>query len=143
MIKTLCFAALCGSGYYAYTRGWISIEKLTNWLKPPVVAKTQNKAPTPVLTAEVRQGDMSLYLKGLGSVTALYTVTVHCRVDGELMKVDFIEGQMVSQGELLAEIDPRPFQVQLKQAEGNLIKDQAALQGRATRHGSLQRLDRQ
>ena len=70
---------------------------------------------------------MELYLNGLGSVTAFYTVTLRSRVDGELMKVLFSEGQMVHEGQLLAEIDPRPFQAQLLQAEGQLAKDEAAL----------------
>ena len=68
-----------------------------------------------------------MYLTGLGTVTPMATVTVHSRVDGELMSIDFREGQLVKQGEVLAQIDPRPFQVQLTQAEGQLAKDQAAL----------------
>jgi membrane fusion protein, multidrug efflux system len=80
-----------------------------------------------VVTSLVREGDMDLVLNGLGSVTALYTVTLHCRVDGELQKIHFAEGQMIKQGDLLAEIDSRPFQVQLDQAEGMLIRDRASL----------------
>ncbi len=84
--------------------------------------------PASVAVATTRQGDMPVYLQGLGAVTALRTVTVHSRVDGELIKVLFTEGQPVQPGDLLAEIDPRPYLVQLKQAEGQLIRDQALLE---------------
>ncbi len=82
----------------------------------------------PVVAAEVRKGDLPVYLSGLGTVTPLNIVTVKTRVDGELTKVLFKEGQVVGKGELLAEIDPRPFQVQLTQAEGALARDQAQLE---------------
>lgn len=83
--------------------------------------------PTAVAVETVLQADFPVYLNGLGTVTALRTVTVRPRVDGELVKVVFTEGQMVKEGELLAEIDPRPFQIQLQQAEGQLLRDEALL----------------
>ncbi|MGE5414644.1 MAG: MdtA/MuxA family multidrug efflux RND transporter periplasmic adaptor subunit [Syntrophomonadaceae bacterium] len=90
-------------------------------------ARARAQAPIPVVVADARTADFPVYLIGLGTVTPLSTVTVRSRVDGQLLRVDFREGQLVHEGDLLAEIDPRPFQVQLTQAEGQLAKDQAAL----------------
>ncbi len=81
----------------------------------------------PVAVGAVKKSDVDLYLNGLGTIVPLRTVTVRSRVDGELVRVHFTEGQMVKEGDLLAEVDPRPFQVQLMQAEGQLAKDQALL----------------
>jgi membrane fusion protein, multidrug efflux system len=79
----------------------------------------------PVVVATAQHGDLPVYFNGLGTVTAFNTVTVRSRVDGQLASVAFKEGQFVHEGDLLAQIDPRPFQVQLEQAQGQLAKDQA------------------
>jgi membrane fusion protein, multidrug efflux system len=76
--------------------------------------------------ATVEKKDMPFYLSGLGNVTPFYTVTVHSRVDGQLMSVNFKEGQFVKAGDVLADLDPRPFQVALDQAQGQLAKDMAS-----------------
>jgi multidrug efflux system membrane fusion protein len=96
----------------------------------PAGAKTKGgKGPqsTPVVAARARKGDIGVYVTGLGSVTPIYTVTVKSRVDGELMYVRYKEGDIVHQGDILVEIDPRPYEVQLEQAEGQLAKDEATL----------------
>jgi membrane fusion protein, multidrug efflux system len=81
----------------------------------------------PVLVATAHRGDLPVYFNGLGTVTAFNTVTVRSRVDGQIVKINFTEGQFVKEGDALIEIDPRPYQVQLEQAEGQLAKDQAQL----------------
>ena len=83
--------------------------------------------PMPVGVAPAQKTDMPVYLSGLGSVTAYYTVNVKSRIDGQLVQVKFKEGQHVNQGDLLAVIDPRPYQVALEQSEATLFKDQASL----------------
>ncbi len=96
-------------------------------------AATNNKAaaaanrPTPVLVAPVQQRTVPIYLTALGTVTAYNTVTLHSRVDGQLLKVNFTEGQVVKQGQLLLQIDPRPYQAAVDQAVGTLAKDEANL----------------
>jgi multidrug efflux system membrane fusion protein len=84
--------------------------------------------PTPVVAVLAHTGDIGVYVTGLGAVTPLNTVTVTTRVDGQLMTVSYKEGAGVRKGDPLVDIDPRPYQVQLAQAEGQLARDQAALQ---------------
>ncbi len=80
-----------------------------------------------MVAARAKKGNIGVYYSGLGAVTPVYTVTLKSRVDGELMRVLFKEGQLVKKGDLLIEIDPRPYQVQLDQAQGQLLHDQALL----------------
>jgi multidrug efflux system membrane fusion protein len=86
-----------------------------------------NTGPTPVGTATVVKGDMPIVDNALGTVTPLATVTVQTQINGILTEVGFQEGQTVNKGDFLAQIDPRPYQVALEQAQGQLAKDQAAL----------------
>ena len=83
--------------------------------------------PVPVAVASVTQRDVPIYLEGLGTVVALATVTVKSQVDGRLDAVHFVEGQRVKKGEVIAQVDPRPFQAQLHQMEATLARDQAQL----------------
>ena len=117
----LVLAVLGCGGYWLLEKSW---ERLPLAAEPAARPVPQG---VPVIVAAARQGDMPVYLTGLGSVTAYNTVTVKSRVDGQLIKIAFREGQFVGQGDLLAEIDPRPFEVQLEQAEGQMARDVAQL----------------
>ena len=114
--------ALLGVGIYVF---FVKSGKAD----PPPARQGQNSAAraVSVVTTKAKTGEMNVYLTGLGTVTPLNMVTVKSRVDGQLMRVLFREGDVVAAGALLAEIDPRPFQVQLTQAEGQMAKDQAQL----------------
>ena len=95
--------------------------------QPKTGGRSQFGGPVPVALAVVKKGDMPVTLTGLGTVTPLATVTVKTQINGYLTEVAFQEGQMVKKGDFLAQIDPRPYQVALEQAEGQLAKDQALL----------------
>jgi multidrug efflux system membrane fusion protein len=95
--------------------------------QPVAPGRLGSGAPMPVGTATVQKGDMPITVAALGTVTPLAMVTVRTQLNGQLTEVGFQEGQMVNKGDFLAQIDPRPYQVALAQAQGQLAKDQAAL----------------
>jgi multidrug efflux system membrane fusion protein len=99
------------------------------WQKHEAAVQNANKPPpsVPVTVAEVRKGDFPVYLNGLGTVQPFDTVLVRSRVDGEVIKVGFKQGEMVKQGDMLAEIDPRPYQAALDQAVSKKSQDEASL----------------
>lgn len=95
--------------------------------KPTTARAASSGQPIPVGVVTAEKRDLPVYLSGLGSVLAFNTVSVKSRVDGQLVQVNFKEGQFVKQGELLALIDPRPYEVALSQAQATLFRDQAQL----------------
>jgi len=129
LIAAALLVAVAGVAYYHY-------ERPSSAAQAPSAATGATKGggrfgptgPTPVVAAPATQGDIDIIVNGLGTVTPLRTVTVRSRVDGELVRVLFDEGQLVKEGDLLAEIDPRAFQVQLAQAEGQFTRDRALLE---------------
>jgi len=118
----ILLACLLAIGAYAYFGIWGGASSRANRQ-----GADQQARAVPVVTAAAKKGDIHVYLNGLGAVTPLNTVTVRSRVDGQLMQVQFQEGQIVESGQLLAVIDPRPFEAQLDQAQGQMARDQALL----------------
>ncbi len=105
---------------------------------------TEPQRPTPVLTAKVAQRDMPVTLEGIGSVAAFYTVTVKTQVDGRITDMPFREGQPVKKGDLLAQIDPRPFTIQLHAAEAAHARDLAQVKNaklNLARYATLRKQD--
>jgi multidrug efflux system membrane fusion protein len=88
--------------------------------------------PVPVTAAQARKGDVPIVLEGLGTVTPINTATIRTQVQGTLESVDFVEGQEVKRGDVLAKIDPRVFEAQVDQAEAALARDQASLKNSQT-----------
>ncbi|MEQ1531653.1 MAG: MdtA/MuxA family multidrug efflux RND transporter periplasmic adaptor subunit [Methylococcales bacterium] len=120
----LIAAIILGAGYFLYP---FSVHPTKVDPKADSSGHGDDDAPVPVSVQTAGQADFPVYLNGLGTVTALRTVTVRPRVDGIVERVTFTEGQLVKAGQLLAEIDPRPFQIQLQQAQGQLMRDEALL----------------
>jgi multidrug efflux system membrane fusion protein len=116
---------LGAAGFFGY-RYWHAAQQKAAAAATQQAYRAAHRA-VPVVAVPARVGDAPIYLRGLGSVAAFNSVTVKSRVDGQLIAVHFTEGQYVNKDELLAEIDPRPFQVQLESAEGQLARDQAQL----------------
>jgi multidrug efflux system membrane fusion protein len=114
---------LAGGSYYYYKSRPSSESKAA----PAPGSRAAGLGPVSVAITPALKQNVPYYLSGLGTVSAFNTVTVKSRVDGQLEKVNFKEGQFVHEGELLAEIDPRPFQVALEQMQGQLARDQAQL----------------
>lgn len=125
VIKLVLIVLLGTLGYF----GQSYLPKTKTATEPTYGDKPSKVA---VSAAVAIQQDAPVYLDGLGTVTALRTVTVRSKIDGELVRVVFTEGQMVNAGDLLAEIDARAYQVQLLQAEGQLQRDTALLQNAET-----------
>jgi membrane fusion protein, multidrug efflux system len=119
-------AALAWAGY-TY---WPKIGPMLSGPTAPV-AKSSKKGgkngANPVVAVRTHRGNIGVYYANVGSVTAIYTDTITSVVSGQLMAVNYKEGDLVQKGQLLIEIDPRPYQVQLENAEGQLAKDQALL----------------
>ena len=120
----LFVAAIAAVGYFGYHR----------YYGPEAIAKTEaaqkaaaRRPAIPVSIAPVEKTDFPVYLTGLGTVQGFNTVQVRTRVDGQIDKIAFQEGQLVKQGDLLAEIDPRPFQAALDQAKAKKVQDEADL----------------
>jgi membrane fusion protein, multidrug efflux system len=129
----VALAVVLGLGYW-YFRGPRASTEAQGPAVPGGSGKGQGRQGgagggfvVPVVVATAQRGDLPVYFNGLGTVTAFNTVTVHTRVDGQITRINFQEGQFVHQGDDLLDIDSRPFQVQLEQAEGQLAKDQAQL----------------
>lgn len=124
-IAWLVVFVLAGVAWYYHAEWWPKVAPALG-LGPKAAPKIPPRV-IPVVTATVQLKNMEVFINGLGTVTAFKTVTVRSRVEGELINVAFTEGQMVNEGDLLCEIDKRPFNVQLQQAEGQLARDEATL----------------
>jgi membrane fusion protein, multidrug efflux system len=120
----LLIAVVAGAGYYTWNRTY-GPEATA---KAEAAQKAAARRPAiPVSVAQVDKADFPVYLTSLGTVQAFNTVVVRTRVDGQIDKIGFQEGQSVKQGDLLAEIDPRPFQAALDQAKAKKVQDEANL----------------
>ena len=122
------WTALAAASFGVWYRDPGIAERAVRLIRPdPPLTATAAPRPVPVSASAAVQADLELFLNGLGSVAADNMVTIRSRVEGQLLRVAFKEGQAVTEGDLLAEIDPRPYEVQLTQAEGQLAKSEAAL----------------
>src|ERR1700733_8584256 len=120
-VSVVLIAAVAAGGYYGWTR-------YHSGQQTAAAAGAKKAAPAvQVSIAPVQKADFPVYLTGLGTVQGFNTVLVRTRVDGQIDKIAFTEGQLVNQGDLLAEIDPRPYQAVLDQAKAKKEQDEANL----------------
>src|ERR1700686_2129947 len=129
MLAVLLIVVLAGGAAFALLPG--SASKKTAAPAPP---------PVPIVAGTVAQHDVPIYLTGVGTVVAYNTDVVRSQIQGQLVSINFTEGQNVHAGDLLAQIDPRPYQAQIDQYVGNLERDQAQLinaQANLTRYTTL------
>lgn len=115
------------TGFWALVLIALLAAGIIKFYRTPAHEPNGGKQQTPVVAAEAKSKDVPVYINGLGSVTPTYSVTVRTQINGQLMKVLFQEGQMVKTGDVLAEIDPRPYEAQLMQDTGQLERDTAQL----------------
>ncbi len=127
VLSLLVVAALATGGVIALTRSSGTA---------PAAPSAAVPAAVPVVAATVKSGDVPIYLGGIGNVQAYNTVVVRSQIQGQLTQIAFTEGHTVHPGDLLAQIDPRPYQAQLDQATANRDRDQAQL---ANAQANLQR----
>jgi multidrug efflux system membrane fusion protein len=139
----LAILILAGGAYYFHSRSETQHPNQTQTPagRPPMDGPGGRSLPiAPVIAVRATKGNIGVYFTGLGTVTPVYTVTIRSRVEGQLMKVYYQEGQLVHEGDPLVEIDPRPYQVQLTQYEGQLLRDQALLENARIDVGRYQQL---
>nr|WP_294523185.1 MdtA/MuxA family multidrug efflux RND transporter periplasmic adaptor subunit [uncultured Rhodopila sp.] len=122
VLTSLIVAGLAGGGWYLWTQ---HAAQTASHTAPN--GRSAQGAPQPVGFATVDTGDIRIMLNELGTVTSLDTVTVYTQINGQLQEVGFKEGQVVKKGDFLAQVDPRPYQAALEQAQGTLAKDQGLL----------------
>ena len=122
VLTGLIVAGLTGGGWYMWTQ-----QATQSASRTAPAARSARGAPQPIGFATVDTGDIRIMLNELGTVTSLDTVTVYTQINGQLQEIGFKEGQVVKKGDFLAQIDPRPYQAALEQAQGTLAKDQGLL----------------
>ena len=116
------------SRWWLWLGGFVLCASLYGWFLHSGTNPTVIKAPSvPVAASFVKTGNLDVYLNQIGTVTPFATVTIKSRIAGQIMKIDFKEGQLVNAGDLLVSIDPSPYEAQLAQVEGQLARDQATL----------------
>lgn len=127
ILLLILVALVAVAGYFLWPKGDDGSATNASQQQPRGKNGRRNMPLAPVQAATAQTQSVPQYFSGLGTVTAANTVTVRSRVDGQLMAIHFQEGQQVEAGQLLAEIDPRPYQVALAQAQGQLARDKATL----------------